>query len=167
MEDLQNQKSESSGQKQEKRDKYTTCSFSGSFTRNFGRLTRTFQRLTPTFRRLTRAFPCLTRTFWRLAQTSWQVARTFQEVTRTSRRLTRSFNRIAETFREDAFTFRLLTFPSRRSIRHGARRGCTWPDEGELVARLSRWLPCLAKFPRPVAGWRGHTKMPAPKAVAI
>ena len=41
-----------------------------------------------------------------------------------------------------------------------------WHDEAKLAAPLSRWPLCLAKSPKPVAGWRGQTKTPAPKAVA-
>ena len=60
----------------------------------------------------------------------------------------------------------LMSFPSRHCIRHGAQPGCTWLDETELAVPPTRWPPGLAKSPKPVAGWRGQTKTPTPKAVA-
>ena len=60
----------------------------------------------------------------------------------------------------------LMSFPSRHCIRHGGQPGCSWLDDTELAVPPTRWLPRLAKSPRPVAGWRGQTKTPTPKAVA-
>ena len=61
----------------------------------------------------------------------------------------------------------LRSFPSPRYIRHAARPGCTWLDEAALAAPPTRGPPCLARSPKPVAGWRGQTKTPAPRAVAL
>ena len=55
--------------------------------------------------------------------------------------------------------------PSRHCIRQ-PQPGCTWLDETELAAPPPRWPPRLARSPKPVAGWRGQTKTPTPKAVA-
>jgi hypothetical protein len=60
----------------------------------------------------------------------------------------------------------LMSFPSRQCIRHGVQPGCILPDEAKLAVPLARWPLCLAKSPKPVAGWRGQTKTPAPKAIA-
>ena len=60
----------------------------------------------------------------------------------------------------------LMSFPWRHCIRHGAPPGCTWLDDTKLAVPPTRGLPRLAKSPKPVAGWRGQTKTPTPKAVA-
>src|ERR1017187_5505422 len=60
----------------------------------------------------------------------------------------------------------LRSLPSRQCIRRGAQPGCTWLDEPELAVPPTRGTPRLAKSPKPVAGWRGQTKTPTPKAVA-
>ena len=60
----------------------------------------------------------------------------------------------------------LVFFPSRRCIRHSARRGCIGRDEAAIAAPLLCWPLGLAIFSKPVAGCRGQKKMTAPTAVA-
>src|SRR5271157_2020538 len=55
--------------------------------------------------------------------------------------------------------------PSRRCIRHGARPGCNWLDDKELAVPPTRGPSRLARSLEPVAGWRGRTKTPTPRAV--
>ncbi len=61
----------------------------------------------------------------------------------------------------------LVSAPSRHHIRRGAQPDCTGHGEPGLVVPPTHEPPCPAKPPMPVAGWRGHRKMPAPMAVAI
>ena len=60
----------------------------------------------------------------------------------------------------------LMTFPWRHCIRHGAQTGCSMLDDKELAALPTRGPHRPAKAPAPVAGWRGQTKTPTPKAIA-
>src|ERR1035441_2536146 len=65
-----------------------------------------------------------------------------------------------------AFADPHLRHPSRHCIRQGAHPGCTGPGDRELAVPPKPGFPRLAKSPGPVAGWRGHTKTPTPKADA-
>src|ERR1019366_4935995 len=65
-----------------------------------------------------------------------------------------------------AFADPHLRHPSRRCIRHGAQPGCTGPGDRELAVPPTLGPHHLAKSPKPVVGWRGHTKTPTPKADA-
>jgi hypothetical protein len=60
----------------------------------------------------------------------------------------------------------LINFPSRYRIRHGARRGCTWHDDAGPAVPPARATCRRARSREPVAGWRGRTRMPTPKAIA-
>jgi len=60
----------------------------------------------------------------------------------------------------------LIVIPLRCCIHHGVQPGCSWLDGTTLPGLPVYWSPCLAKSPKPVAGWRGQTKMPTSRAVA-
>ena len=57
-------------------------------------------------------------------------------------------------------------FPWRHCIRRGAQPGCSLLDDTALAAPATRGHLRLAKSPEPVAGWRGQTKTPTPRAAA-
>ena len=56
-----------------------------------------------------------------------------------------------------------MSFPSRQCIRHGARRGCTWPDEARLAAPLSRWTLALPNFQSRLLDGAGKRKRQRPR----